>query len=305
VRQLREHGHDVVAMTRSAAKAATLRELGADIATADAFDRDAVVRTVVAARPDVVINQLTALAAVRRYRNFDAEFATTNRLRTEGTDHLLAGAVEAGAAQFVSQSYTGWTHAPTGGSPRTEDDPFDPRPLRTQRRTLAAIEHLEVVTAQAPGGLVLRYGSFYGPGTSVATDGFVADAVRRRRLPIVGDGAGLWSFIHVDDAAAATVAGIERRATGIVNVVDDEPAAARDWIPALAAALGAPAPRRVPVWLARLAAGGTGVRAMTRQVGASNVKARAVLGWAPGYPSYREGFRSGLGVPNATLRSAR
>jgi nucleoside-diphosphate-sugar epimerase len=303
VRQLLERGHTVVAMTRSSAKGAELRALGAEVALADALDRDEVVRAVVDAQPDVVVNQLTALESVRKYRNFDAEFELTNRLRTEGTDYLLSAAVEAGAQQFVSQSYTGWTHGTSGGRTKTEDDPFDPDPVRTQRRTLAAIEHLEAVTVEAPNGIALRYGSFYGPGTSIAVDGFVADEVRKRRLPIVGDGAGLWSFIHVDDAAAATVAAIEKRVSGIVNVVDDEPAAARDWIPALAEALGAPPPRHVPVWLARLAAGETGVRAMTRQSGASNAKAKALLDWTPRYPSYREGFRHGLAARPALRRA--
>lgn len=305
VRALVANGHEVVAMTRSAAKAAPLRAAGAQVVVADALDREAVARVIAAAAPDAVVNQLTALEAVRNYKNFDKEFALTNRLRTKGTDNLVAAARAAGARLLVSQSYGSWIYATDGGGLKGEADPLVPKALPRQTASLAAIRQLEKATLDAPGmtGIALRYGSFYGPGTSIAIDGFIAEEVRKRRLPIVGNGAGVWSFIHVDDAAEATVAALEAGVGGVYNICDDEPAAARDWIPALAQALGARSPRRVPVWLARLAAGAVGVEAMTKMAGMSNAKARSTFAWRPAYPSYREGFRDGLGLPKAQLRS--
>jgi nucleoside-diphosphate-sugar epimerase len=292
-----EGGHSVVGMTRSAEKADLLRALGAEPVVADGLDRDAVTEAVAAARPDAVIHQLTALTRLKSFRRFDRDFALTNRLRTEGLDHLLAAARAAGARRFVAQSYGNWSYEPTGDGPKAEEDPLDPSPPRNQTETLAAIRHLEEAVTGAGGidGLALRYGNFYGPGTSLALDGDLVELVRKRRLPIVGDGGGVWSFVHVDDVATATVAALERGAPGIYNVADDEPAPVAEWLPELARAVGAKPPRRVPVWIGRIAAGEVGVSMMTRIRGASNARAKRELGWAPRYASWREGFRTGLG----------
>jgi 2-alkyl-3-oxoalkanoate reductase len=289
-------GHAVTAMTRSAGKAAGLRAAGADPAVADALDRDAVLRAVAAARPEVVVHQLTDLAGTTDLRRFDEGFAATNRLRTEGTDHLLAAARAAGARRFVAQSFAGWPFARVGGPVKTEDDPLDPDPPAELRRTLDAIRHLEAAVLGTEGleGVVLRYGGFYGPGTSAGAGGYLLDDLRRRRFPVVGGGTGVWSFVHIDDAARATVAAVERGAPGIYQVVDDDPAPVSAWLPALAAAAGARAPRRLPAWVARALAGEHGVVLMTEVRGASNAKAKRELGWRPAYPSWRQGFRSGL-----------
>jgi nucleoside-diphosphate-sugar epimerase len=290
-------GHSVTALTRSAAKADGLRRLGAEPVVADALDAAAVERAVTAASPEAVVHQLTAIPARLNIRRIDRDFELTNRLRTEGTDNLLAAARAAGARRFLAQSFAGWPYARVGGPVKSEDDPLDPDPPGGLRPLLDAIRHLEsaVTGAQDLEGIVLRYGGFYGPGTSVAADGALVHEVRRRRLPIVGSGAGVWSFVHVDDVAGATVAALERARPGILNVVDDEPARVSEWVPALAEAVGAPPPRRLPAWLARLAVGPHGVAMMTESRGASNAKARAELGWQPTYPSWREGFRTGLG----------
>jgi 2-alkyl-3-oxoalkanoate reductase len=290
-------GHQVTAMTRSPAKAGGLRAAGAEPVVADALDREAVLAAVTAARPEVVVHQLTDLAGVTNLRKFDAGFAATNRLRTEGTDHLLAAARAAGTRRFVAQSFAGWPFARIGGPVKTEDDPLDPDPPAELRRTLDAIRRLEaaVLGAQGIEGLVLRYGGFYGPGTSAGAGGYMLDDLRRRRFPIVGAGTGVWSFIHIDDAATATAAAVERGAPGIYQIVDDDPAPVSDWLPALAAAAGARPPRRVPVWLARLLVGEHGVVLMNEVRGAANAKARRELGWTPTYRSWRQGFRSGLG----------
>ena len=290
-------GHQVTGMTRSPGKAGWLRAAGAEPVVADALDRDGVLRVVAAARPEVVVHQLTDLAAMTNFRRFDAGFAATNRLRTEGTDHLLAAARAAGARRLVAQSFAGWPFARVGGPVKTEDDPLDPDPPAELRRTLDAIRHLEAAVAQAEGieGLVLRYGGFYGPGTSAGEGGYVLEDLRRRRFPIVGAGTGVWSFVHIDDAAAATVAAVERGAPGIYQIVDDDPAPVAEWLPVLAEAAGARPPRRVPVWAARLLAGEHGVVLMTEVRGASNAKAKRELGWRPTWPSWRQGFRTGLG----------
>jgi 2-alkyl-3-oxoalkanoate reductase len=293
VPQLLAAGHDVTGTTRSPAKADALRAAGVEPVVADGLDRDAIVAAVVAARPDAIVHQLTALAGLSSLRDFDGAFALTNRLRTEGTDNLLAAAREAGVGGFVAQSYAGWPYARSGGPVKSEDDPLDPDPVPSMRETLAAIRHLEAAVTEA-GGIVLRYGGFYGPGTGLTRGGEQVEMIRKRRFPIVGDGGGVWSFVHIDDAAAATVAALERGTPGIYNVVDDEPAPARDWLPALAAAAGAKPPRRLPRWLARLAAGEALTAMMTESRGASNAKARRELDWAPAHPSWREGFRDVL-----------
>jgi 2-alkyl-3-oxoalkanoate reductase len=290
--QLAAQGHEVTAATRSPGKAAMLRGLGAEAVVVDGLDAMAVGEAVARAEPEVVIHQMTSLAGAFSLRRFDKMFAVTNQLRTQGTDHLLAAAAAAGVRRFVAQSYTGWTNIREGGPVKTEDDPLDPSPPAMQRESLAAIRHLErVVAAASPvQGIVLRYGSFYGPG---ASDDFVG-LIRRRRVPIIGDGAGVWSFLHIRDAAAATIAALERGAPGVYNVVDDEPASVAEWLPYVAHAVGARAPRRVPAWLGRLAAGDVGVSMMTQIRGSSNAKAKRELGWRPGWPSWREGFSRGL-----------
>jgi 2-alkyl-3-oxoalkanoate reductase len=291
-------GHQVTAMTRTAGKAPGLRAAGATPVVADALDREAVAQVVAAARPEVVVHQLTDLAGTTSFRKFDREFAGTNRLRTEGTDHLVAAAQATGARRLIAQSFAGWPFARVGGPVKTEDDPLDPDPPAELRRTLDAIRHLESAVLGADGldGVVLRYGGFYGPGTSAGKDGFMLDDLRRRRLPMVGAGTGVWSFVHIDDAATATVAAIERGAPGIYQIVDDDPAPVSEWLPALAAAAGARPPRRVPAWLARLLAGEHAVVLMTEVRGAANAKARRDLAWHPAHPSWRQGFRTALGA---------
>jgi len=296
VRQLVERGHQVTATTRRPEKAEPLRRLGATVAIMDGLDAASVGEAVARAEPEAIIHQMTALSGTPDMRHFDRWFRTTNALRTTGTRHLLAAAQAAGVTRFLAQSYTGWTIARTGGAASTEDEPFDPDPLPAQRETLAAIRELERDVLGAPlTGIVLRYGGFYGAG---AWDALVA-MVRKRMLPIIGDGAGVWSWIHVDDAAAATVAALERGEQGIYNVVDDQPARASEWIPHLARLAGAKPPLRVPVWLGRLLAGDVVVRLMTEVRGVSNARAKWVLDWRPRWPSWRDGFRHALGATPA------
>jgi nucleoside-diphosphate-sugar epimerase len=297
VPRLVAEGYEVAAMTRDAGKAPWLSAVGAQPVIADALDRAAVRAAVVGAGPDVVIHQLTALSgAGSNLKQFDREFALTNRLRTEGTDHLLEGARAAGTRRFIAQSYGNWNYARTGTSLKTEGDPFDTTPPANQKQSLAAIRYVESAVTSAEGieGLALRYGNFYGPGTGLAMDGALVALIRKRRLPIIGDGSGVWSFVHMDDAAAAAIAAIGHGAPGVYNVADDEPLPASVWLPLLAGAVGAKPPMRVPVWLGRLAAGEVGVSMMTQIRGTSNAKAKAELGWAPQYRTCREGFRNGL-----------
>jgi nucleoside-diphosphate-sugar epimerase len=298
VPQLVGAGHEVVAMTRSENRAATVRELGAETVVADALDRAAVVQAVMRAEPEVVIHQLTGLAGAKSFKNFDKEFALTNRLRTEGTDHLLEGARAAGAHRFIAQSYGNWNYERTGTGLKIETDPLDPHPPANQVESLKAIRYLEraVTEARDIEGIALRYGNFYGPGTGLALDGDIVRQVRKRMLPIIGQGTGVWSFVHMDDAASAAIAAIDHGGPGIYNIADDEPAPVSEWLPALAEAVGAKPPRRIPVWLGRLVGGDVTVSMMTEIRGASNAKAKRELGWSPRYRSYREGFRAGLGV---------
>lgn len=284
-------------LTRTLAKADNLKAMGAEPAVADALDPDAVMKAVSEARPEVLIHQLTAIPDGVDLRHFDRDFALTDRLRTEGTRHLVAAATEAGARRLVAQGFAGWGYAREGGPIKTEADPLDPDPPAVFRRTLDALRELEaaVLGARDLAGIVLRYGWFYGPGTSIGEGGSVVEAVRRRRMPIVGKGSGVWSFVHIDDVAAATVAAVERGAPGVYNVAADDPAPVAEWLPALAEAVGARPPRRVPVWLARLLVGAAGVALMTENRGISSAKAKLELGWTPAWPSWREGFREGLG----------
>jgi nucleoside-diphosphate-sugar epimerase len=290
IRRLVAAGHSVTATTRSEAKLEVLWDLGVKPVLVDGLDAAAVGTAVAAAEPDAIVHQMTALSGPADLRHFDRTFAATNELRTAGTDNLLAAARAAGVRRFVAQSFTGWPNERTGGPVKTEDDPLDPNPPREQRQSLAAIRHVERAVTEAPlEGVVLRYGMFYGPGTSDE----MLDLVRKRRMPIVGDGGGIWSMVHVDDAAAATVAALERGA-GIYNVVDDEPAPAAEVLTALAELLGAKPPRHVPVWLAGLLAGEVAVSYLTQIRGSSNAKAKRELGWTPRWPSWRDGFRHGM-----------
>jgi nucleoside-diphosphate-sugar epimerase len=282
--QLVEGGHEVVGTTRSREKAELLRTKGAEPVLLDLLDRAAVRDAVAAATPDAIVHQATALTRLSDFKHFDRSFAQTNRLRTDGTENLLAAAREAGVRRFVAQSYGGWPYAREGGPVKTEEDPLDPTPVAGMHESLAAIRHLEHAVGEARG-IALRYGGFYG-----SPDDAQLELVRKRRFPIVGDGGGIWSFVHLDDAAAATVLALERGEPGVYNVVDDEPAPVREWLPALAAAIGAKPPRRVPRWLARLLAGEPGVALMTDIRGASNAKAKRELGWTLRYPSWQQGF---------------
>jgi nucleoside-diphosphate-sugar epimerase len=284
-------GHDVIGMTRTEAKQAALWDLGARPVVADALDPRQVADAVALAQPDVIVHQLTAISGLDT-RHFDRDFALTNRLRSEGTDHLLSAGRAVGVRRFVAQSYTGWPYARTGGPVKSEDDPLDPHPPREMRESMTAIRHLEdaVTSADWTEGIVLRYGAFYGPGTSMAPGGEQYEMIRKRKFPLVGDGAGMWSFVHIADAAEATVAAIEHGKRGIYNVVDDDPAAVAEWLPALAAAIGAPKPWRVPRILARLLAGEAGAAMMTEVRAASNAKAKRELGWRPRHASWRQGF---------------
>jgi nucleoside-diphosphate-sugar epimerase len=293
VPRLTTAGHEVFGMTRSAAKAEAVRALGATAVVADALDPDQVARAVAEAEPDAIAHELTALSGSLDLRHFDRSFAPTNRLRTEATAHLLSAGRAVGVSRFVAQSYAGWPYAREGGPVKSEEDPLDPTPVAAMRGTLAAIRQLEeaVTGADWTVGIALRYGGFYGPGTSFDPEGGEhLELIRKRRFPVVGDGAGVWSFVHVGDAAEATVAALERGQRGIYNVVDDEPAPVREWLPALAASLGAKPPRRVPRWAGRLLAGEAATVMMTEVRGASNAKAKRDLGWAPRHPSWRQGI---------------
>jgi nucleoside-diphosphate-sugar epimerase len=284
VPQLIEHGHEVIGTFNSAGNDERLRALGAKPVALDLLDARAVRKAVLEAAPDAIVHQATALANLRFSRNFDSGFAATNRLRTEGTDALLAAAREAGVRRFVAQSFASYRYARVGGPVKTEDDPLDPTPVRAMRETDAAMRYLDQAVTDA-GGIALRYGGFYG----APNDGLIKP-VRKRQFPIVGDGAGVSSFIHLDDAATATVLALEHDVAGMYNIVDDEPAPVREWLPVLANALGAKPPRHFPRWLARLFAGEAAVMMGTESRGASNAKAKRELGWELRYPSWRQGF---------------
>ena len=294
VPKLTDRGHRVIGTSTSRESAERVRSLGAEAITLDLLAPRAVRKAVLEAEPDAIIHQATALADVRFSRNMDRTFAQTNRLRTEGTDALLAAAREAGVRRFVAQSFASYRYAREGGPVKTEDDPLDPTPPRVARESNAAMRHLDETVTQA-GGIALRYGAFYG----AANDGLV-EPVRKRQFPIVGDGGGVTSFIHLDDAAAATVLALEHGEAGIYNIVDDEPAPVREWLPVLADVLGAKPPRRVPRWLARLFAGEAVVMMGTEARGASNAKAKRELGWELRYPTWREGFAAAYASTSST-----
>jgi nucleoside-diphosphate-sugar epimerase len=299
VPQLVTRGHEVVGMTRTPSKQDLIRSLGARPVVANALDPDAVARAVAEAEPEAIVHQLTALSGSIDLRHMERDFAETNRLRTEGTNHLLAAGHAVDVRRFVAQSFAGWPSSRTGGPVKDESDPLDPTPPAALRTTLEAIRHLEAAVTGAAWteGVVLRYGGFYGPGTSFSEgpEGEHLALIRKRRFPLVGNGAGVWSFIHIEDAAAATVAAVEHGERGIYNVVDDEPAPVSEWLPAAAGAVGAKPPRRLPLWLGRIAAGEAAAVMMTEVRGASNEKAKRELRWTPRYPSWRQGFANGLG----------
>jgi nucleoside-diphosphate-sugar epimerase len=284
-------GHEVHGMTRRESKQAMLDELGAVPVVADALDPDQVAEAVGGARPEVIVHQLTALAGVD-IRHPERGVAMTNRVRTEGTDHLLSAGQAVGVRRFVAQSIGMGLYVRTGGPVKGEEDPLDPAPPRGLREGAAGIRHLEqaVLDARWTEGIVLRYGAFYGPGTHMAPGGELSEMIRRRRFPLVGGGGGVWSFIHVADAAEATVAAVEHGSRGVYNVVDDDPAPVAEWLPALAQKLGAKKPLRVPRFIVRLFAGEAGVVMMTDVRGASNAKAKRELAWRPAHPSWRQGF---------------
>jgi nucleoside-diphosphate-sugar epimerase len=284
VPQLIDRGHEVIGTHVSPASADHLRALGAEPVALDLLDARAVRKAVLEAQPEAIAHEATALSGLKFKRSFDATFAGTNRLRIEGTDALLAAAREAGVERFVAQSYASVQYAREGGAVKTEDDPLDPNPLPTMRESTAAMRHLDDAVTDA-GGTALRYGSFYG----AANDALV-EPVRKRQFPIIGGGGGVWSWTHLDDAAAATVLALEDGRAGIYNVVDDEPAPVREWLPVAAEALGAKPPRHLPRWLARLFAGEAVVMMGTESRGASNAKAKSELGWTLRYPSWRQGF---------------
>jgi nucleoside-diphosphate-sugar epimerase len=290
--RLVENGHEVTGMTRNEAKSRVVEELGATPVVADGLDPEQVASAVAAANPEVIVHELTALSGNPDMRHWDRYFALTNKLRTEATDHLLAAGRAVGVKRFVAQSYAGWPYARTGGTVKTEEDPLDPNPVPAMRQSFDAIRYVEdaVTGADWTEGIVLRYGGFYGPGTSLWAGGEIPELLQKRKFPLVGDGKGIWSFVRIDDAAAATVVAIENGKRGIYNIVDDSPEPVSEWLPGVAEALGAKRPLHVPRWLGRLLAGEVVAVMMTEVRGASNEKAKRELGWSPKYPSWREGL---------------
>ena len=288
-------GHEVIGTSRSAERVAAIEAAGARGVVMDGLDAASVRAAVLAARPDAIVHELSALGGVAPdLRHFDEQFAGTNALRTRGTDHLLAAAREAGVGRFVAQSFTGWPNERTGGPVKTEEDRLDPSPTAASRQTLDAIRYVERATTDA-GGLALRYGGLYGPGNVIGRGGELLGMVRARKLPVVGGGTGVWSFCHIDDAASATAAALTHGDPGVYNIVDDDPAPVSEWLPELARIIDAKPPLRIPAWLARPLIGEHGVSLMTEVRGSSNAKAKRELAWAPRYASWRDGFRTGLG----------
>jgi nucleoside-diphosphate-sugar epimerase len=295
VRQLRQQGHEVAGSSRSASRAGRLRDSGAEPVVLDVLDPAATKRVVAEVRPEAIVYQATALAGGGFSRRLDTTFALTNRLRTEGTDHLLAAARAAGVVRFVAQSFAPYRYAHQGGPVKTEDDLLMADPPDSARETFDAMTHLDEEVTRA-GGIALRYGGFYGDPDQMV------EAVRKRRYPVVGDGTGMMSFVHLDDAAAAAVLALGHDGPAIYNITDDEPAETRDWLPALAAAAGARPPRHVPTWLGRLIMGES-LDMMTSARGASNAKAKQELGWTLRYPSWRQGFPASYATrEEATIR---
>lgn len=299
VPRLVARGHRVTATTTSPGKLGLLEQLGADAVVMDGLDAVSVGEAVARARPDAIVHQMTAIAGRPDMKHMDRWFATTNRLRTEGTDHLLSAAEAAGVSRIVAQSYGGWNGIRAGGWVKTEEEPLDRYAGTAAQPVMGAVRHVEDAVVKA-GGAALRYGWLYGPG---ATDETV-ELLRKRQFPLVGGGTGYSSWVHLDDAASATVLAVEHGARGVFNIVDDEPAPASEWLPYLAACTGAKPPMRVPTWLARLLAGDVAVAMMTEGRGFSNAKARRELGWELRYPSWRQGFVDGLAGPEPRSASS-
>jgi nucleoside-diphosphate-sugar epimerase len=288
------NGHHVTGTGTSERSAAAIRAMGAQPVVVDGLDAVGIGEAVARAEPDAIIHEMTAISGTPDFRHFDRWFALTNRLRTEGTEHLLAAAEASGVKRFVAQSFTGWSNSREGSWIKTEADPLDANPVKEQTETLAAIKSLERAVLEAPlEGIVVRYGGLYGPGSSEA----LVDILRKRMFPVIGNGAGIVSATHIDDAAGGTVAALERGPRGTYNIVDDDPVPSREFIPAIAEILGAPKPLRIPVWLGRLIAGDVAVAMMTQARGSSNEKAKRELAWQPIWPSWRDGFRHGLDTP--------
>jgi nucleoside-diphosphate-sugar epimerase len=296
--QLVRKGHTVTATTRTPDKVDSIRRVGATAVVMNALHEQEVLETVQRAAPDVIIHELTAIPPSFDLKRFDEGFAFTNMLRMEGTDFLLAAARSSGCRRFIAQSYAGWPYRRTGTWIKDENGQLlsSPETEPSVERTLEAILHLEsaVLGESALEGFVLRYGAFYGPGTSLGLGGTLLEEVKKRRVPIVGQGTGYWSFLHIDDAASATVAAVDALSPGVYNICDDEPAPVSEWLPFLANELGAKPPRHIPAWLARMAIGAFGVALMTEIRGASNRKAKSQLPWKPKWPTWRKGFRDGL-----------
>jgi nucleoside-diphosphate-sugar epimerase len=310
VAQLVARGHQVTATTTGPAKLELLEQLGADGVVMDGLDAESVAEAVAKGRPDAIVHEMTGLSAAHagnpNMRSFDRWFASTNRLRIEGTDHLLAAAEANGVSHVVAQSYSGWNGIRKGGWVKTEEDPLDPEPPAAFRPVAEAIRYVEDKVLKA-GGAILRHGTLYGPG---ALDLF-AEPLRKRQFPLIGGGTGYSSWTHLEDAASAAVLAVEKKARGVFNIVDDEPAPASAWLPYLAAVAGAKRPMGVPKWLARLLAGDVVVTMMTEGRGFSNAKAKLELGWEPRYPSWRQGFVAAFaetapsdgGQPNRAARA--
>lgn len=293
-------GHDVTATTRSPGKTGLIRQLGATPVVVDGLDAGGVLAAVGQAGPEVIIHEMTGLSSMRDLRKFDKEFAVTNQLRTAGTDNLLAAAAAAGTGRVMAQSFAGWPSIREGGPVKTEEDPLDPHPPAAMAESLRAIRHVERAVSGFPGGVVLRYGFFYGPGASENMLG----PVRKRQFPVIGGGTGIWSFCHIEDAATATAAAVNRGAPGLYNIVDDDPSPVAEWLPFLASCLGAKPPLRVPAWLGRLLAGDAATTMMTESRGSSNEKAKRELGWSPRYASWRDGFPAWTGASPALRRGS-
>lgn len=297
VPMLVQEGHEVTALVRSPEKGRVIEKAGAKPVNAGALDGKQLTDAVLKASPEAIIHQLTALAGFDgNFRKLDRAFVLTNRFRTEVTDTLLAAARKAGTRRFIAQSFCGWPFAQVGGPVKTEEDPLDPHPPASMSRTFAALQYLEETIKKSNDieAFALRYGFFYGPGTGIEKGGDILELLHKRQFPLVGEASGVWSFIHVRDAAAATVAALTQGTPGIYNIVDDEPAPVSAWLPYLAEQAGAKPPRSIPVWLARIIIGGAGVSMMTKVRGGSNEKAKRELGWQPVYASWREGFTGGL-----------
>jgi nucleoside-diphosphate-sugar epimerase len=288
------NGHQVTGTTTTDRSTDAIRAMGAEPVVVDGLDAAGIGEAVARAEPDAIIHEMTALSGTPDFRHFDRWFALTNRLRTEGTEHLLAAAKASGVKRFVAQSFTGWSNSREGSWIKTEEDPLDPHPVKEQTETLAAIRFLERAVLDAPlDGIVVRYGGLYGPGSSET----LAGILRKRMFPVIGNGAGIVSSTHIDDAAGGTLAALEHGRRGIYNIVDDAPAPSRVVIPAIAEALGAKPPLHIPAWLGRLLAGNVAVTMMTEGRGSSNATAKRELGWQPIWPSWRDGFRHGLDTP--------